>query len=190
MGLPALLALTVLFAVRGGDLGNEHEQNACSGPPDTGYSNFYLPDLLVDSKNRPVTTVSKWGERRIEIKALLLKHIFGHPPPADQTPLPTRAVLVANYSDPARGFLDELYNVSYVNDTVQLTIEVMVPTAAAAAGPLPLFVTENTHRNWAMRAVERGYAAMVTPTNDVDDMGVAFKEAFPAANWGDIVRPV
>ena len=44
---------------------------------------------------------------------------------------------------------------------VTLTVEVMVPTAAAAAGPLPLFVTENTHRSWAMRALERGYAALM-----------------------------
>ena len=51
-----------------------------------------------------------------------------------------------------------------------------------------MFVTENTHRSWAMRAVERGYAALITPTNDVDDMGAAFRDAFPAADWGDIIR--
>ena len=85
----------------------------------------------------------------------------------------------------------QLWNVSYdCHPAVTITIEVMLPTAAAAAGPLPLFVTENTHRSWAMRALERGYAALITPTNDVDDMGVAFLAAFPKANWGDIIRRV
>jgi hypothetical protein len=162
----------------------------CNGPPDTGYSNFYLPDLLVAADGSTVTTAEQWQERRVEIKSLLMKHIFGSPPPFAHTPNPTRAVLVANYSDESRGFLDELWNVSYDGCTpaVMLTVEVMIPTAAAAAAPLPLFVTENTHRSWAMRAVERGYAAMITPTNDVDDLGAAFKTAFPTANWGDIIR--
>ena len=50
---------------------------------------------------------------------------------------------------------------------------------------LPLFVSEGTHRSWAMRAVSRGYAAMLTPTNDAND-ATGFKLMYPDASWGDI----
>jgi hypothetical protein len=162
---------------------------SCAGPPVTGYSSFALPDLLAAADGSAVTTATQWRARRAEIKALLMTHIFGSPPPAHVTPAAVDARLVANYSDPARGYRDELWNITYdCHPAVTLTVEIMLPTAAAARGSLPLFVTENTHRSWAMRAVERGYAALITPTNDVDDMGVQFKAAFPNENWGDIIR--
>ena len=47
--------------------------------------------------------ILQWEHRRAEIKALLMTHIFGSPPPAQLTPGPTHAVLVANFSDAARG---------------------------------------------------------------------------------------
>jgi len=144
----------------------------CAGPPITNYSSFTLLNLLVANDGSTITTAGQWRARREEIKALLMQHIFGAPPPASATPAPVSAKLVANYSDVQRGVRNELWNVTYGCEApVTLTVEVMLPTAAAAeGGPLPLFVSENTHRSWAMRAVERGYAAMLTPTNFVDDM--------------------
>ena len=78
------------------------------GPPETGYSSFGLPDLMVSADGSPVRTARQWEGRRTEIKELLMTHIFGSPPPAHLTPVPSSAVLVANYSDVARGFRDEV----------------------------------------------------------------------------------
>ena len=161
------------------------ERQCPGGPPTTNFSDFYLPDLLVANDGRRITTAAGWAARRQEIKHLLQVHMFGMLPTTVPTVVGAR--LIQNFS--THGIRDELWEVDFAEagKTVALDIEVILPVSATPAHPLPLFVSEETHRSWAMRGVSRGYAAMLTPTNDAND-ATGFKTLYPNATWGDIIR--
>ena len=134
----------------------------CAGPeghgPETNFSSFYLPDLLLAADGSRVATAEAWaGTRRQEIQELLQLHMFGALPTGPDPTIVAAERLPSNYSDPARGFANELFNVTYRGGghVVSSVIELIVPTDPSVTGKglLPLFVSEGTHRSWAMRAV-------------------------------------
>ena len=167
--------------------------------PRTNFSDFYLPDLMVAADGSTIATAAQWETKRAQLKEQLQLHMFGHVPKT--VPTIVNAVRTASYSDASRGLVDEMWAVTFRTNatfTVTATFELIIPNRSqlltvGAAGEkpgekkLPLFVSEGTHRSWAMGAVNRGFAAMLTPTNDAND-ATGFKLAYPGATWGDIIR--
>ena len=61
------------------------------------------------------------------------------------------------------------------------SVELLTPYACDAISPtatLPLFMTQWNHREWALRALSRGYASLVYPAADTRDAAPAFQCAY------------
>ena len=65
--------------------------------------------------------------------------------------------------------------------TVAFSVELLTPYACDAISPtatLPLFMTQWNHREWALRALSRGYASLIYPAADTRDAAPAFQRAY------------
>ena len=65
--------------------------------------------------------------------------------------------------------------------SVNFTVELLTPSTCAdnsATPSPPLFMTQWNHREWGLRALSRGYAALVYPAADTRDAAPAFQRAY------------
>ena len=63
------------------------------------------------------------------------------------------------------------------DETVIFSIEVMIPGGKISA-PLPIFLTQCTHRAWAALGLQRGYLAVVYSACDYRDAAPDFQRAY------------
>ena len=134
-----------------------------------------LPDLLTMIDGRRVETQGQWRQRREELKTLLQEHIVGTLPL--QLPV-LESVMMINSTNGTDGINSCYLRLAFMaNKTgVDFDIELAWP-AEAAAGPLPLFLTQWNHRSWGLQGVQRGYMMVLYPGADTRDASAGFRAA-------------
>jgi pimeloyl-ACP methyl ester carboxylesterase len=157
-------------------------------PPDfeTIPSHAGLLDPLsrtVDGAERPVTSAAEWAERREELKALFHRWVLGTVPP----PPSRMEVRVLGEHREAGATVRRLQLAFGPESKATLRLEVIIPEGANAE-PLPVFMTQQNHRPWALIAVRRGYIGVVYAGADVLDDTDTFIEAYAAHDWSRITR--
>jgi dienelactone hydrolase len=125
----------------------------------------FIPDPLIldeGGRNIPVKTMDQWGEKREWMKVNLQHYITGtYPPPPDNL----RATLLSEKKDGETTV--QMLELSFGPDhQAKLTVELMIPPGE---GPFPVFITQWSHRIWALVAVRRGYIGCVYAGADNKD---------------------
>jgi len=125
----------------------------------------FLPDpLIIDEggKNIPVRTMEQWKEKREWIKKQLEYYMTGSCPPE---PGNLKAVILSERKEGETTLkMVELTFGPY--NKARLTLELMIPQGS---GPLPVFLTQWNHREWAQVAVRRGYIGCLYAGADSKD---------------------
>ncbi len=153
-------------------------------PPDfaTLRSMADLPDLLEFYNRRRVENLGDWAERKKEIWDLLCKYFLGTFP---QT-APAIKDAEGISTERERGAVRKKIKLRYETDPeTEITLETIQPDGS---GPYPVFLTQTTHRPWAVLAVSRGYFTCVYPGADADDQSAQFEKVFPECDWRTIPR--
>jgi dienelactone hydrolase len=124
-----------------------------------------LPDPLTiirAGKTTRIAVSSEWRMQR-EVLKKQIEYYFAGTSPTHREGLSAKVILDT---------LDGQVRVQTVvlrfgpSGQAQLTVEIMIPPGK---GPLPVFLTQWNHREWAQIAVKRGYVACVLATADTRD---------------------
>ncbi len=140
-----------------------------------------LPDAL-----EGVTTRAEWGKRRVALKGLVEKWIYGAMPPA---PGNVRAVVTSERKE-GRATVREV-RLEFGKDHLStLRIELVIPEGK---GPFPVFLTNHgVNRPWIYTAVRRGYIACIYHATDPrygnGDDSDAWVEQYPKYDWAVLAR--
>ncbi len=166
-------------------------------PPDFGSlpSHAGLPDPLVrmaDGVPRPIATVGEWTERREELLDLFRRWVLGSTPPP-----PARLdVRVTDERREVGATARQLQLAFGPGSKATLRLEVLIPDAAdntsgargSGTAALPVFMTQQNHRPWALIAVRRGYIGVVYAGADVLDDTDTFAAAYAEYDWSRLTR--
>jgi hypothetical protein len=145
-----------------------------------------LPDLLITSSGRAVTTAAEWTGRREELKLLVQEHILGTLPSGPPVEL-LSAVAINSTLNSSRG-IDSCYaRLSYRANSTRVEFDIELAWPSQAAAPLPVFLTQWNHRAWGLQGVQRGYLMVLYPGADTRDASGQFRRAFPAASFRKIL---
>lgn len=68
---------------------------------------------------------------------------------------------------------------------MRVRAELLIPTGG---GPFPVFMTQRNHREWAIRALRRGYLCCVINTSDDLDDSDTLVDAWAEADWSRLRR--
>ncbi len=140
----------------------------------------YLPDPLRFTNGREVK-VEEWLKRRAELLALIQYYITGAWPAG---PGNTR-VADLKQREEAGSTVQEVTLEFGPNRAARLHLEVIIPNGT---GPFPVFMTQDTHRRWALIAVSRGYIGVVYAGADSRDDTDAWRSIWPASDWTKLTR--
>lgn len=125
----------------------------------------FLPDPLVldeGGKNIPVKTMAQWKEKREWMRKQLEYYITGTYPPKPEN---LKVKVLSEKKDGET--IVRMVELSFgPENKAILTVELMIPPGK---GPFPVFLTQWTHREWAMIAVRRGYIGCVYAGADSKD---------------------
>ncbi len=125
----------------------------------------FLPDPLIldeGGKNIPVKTMEQWKEKRAWMKQQLEYYITGTYPPKPENLI----AKVINEKKDGETIIRIIELTFGPENKADLTVELMIPPGK---GPFPVFLTQWTHREWAMVAVRRGYVGCVYAGADSKD---------------------
>jgi cephalosporin-C deacetylase-like acetyl esterase len=143
-----------------------------------------LPEPLVLSKNgvdQPISTLAQWEEKRRWIKEQYQQWISGRFPPA---PKRFKTTILADRTE--GGTRIQLIRINFgPDDKAMMTIELMIP---AGKGPMPVYMTQWTHRDWALLAVRRGYIGCVYAAADIKDDTEAYMALYPDYDFSMLMR--
>jgi len=140
----------------------------------------FLPDPLRFVSGQEAKR-EDWPRRRAELLALFQFYVTGSWPPS---PGNTR-VADLQQREQAESLVQEIVLEFGPNHAARLHLELIVPKAP---GPFPVFLTQDTHRGWALVAVSRGYVACVYAGADSRDDTEAWKAIWPAHDWTKLTR--
>ncbi len=140
-----------------------------------------LPDALEGVKTR-----GEWAKRRVELKGLVERWIFGKMPPA---PGNLRAVVTGERKE-GRATVREVRLEFGPGHKASLRLELVIPEGK---GPFPVFLTNHgVNRPWIYTAVRRGYIACVYHATDPryqnGDDSDAWVELYPEYDWSVLAR--
>ena len=144
----------------------------------------FLPEPLERVKKgvtRPIRTSGQWEEKRAEIKAQFRHWISGTPPPPPSNMVST--IISDRMEHNTRIQVIELR--FGPEHQAKMTFELMIP---AGSGPLPVYMTQSTHRNWAQLAVRRGYIGCVYAAADGNDDTQAYQSLYPGYDFTCLMR--
>ncbi|TZF81545.1 alpha/beta hydrolase [Pedobacter sp. BS3] len=143
-----------------------------------------LPDPLVlnqNGRNQPVQTLQQWEAKRQWIKEQFQYWISGKIPPPPKDFKVT--VLSDGYEERTHIQLITLhFGPGY---KAKMTFELMLPEEK---GPLPVYMTQWTHRDWAQLAVRRGYIGCVYAGADSKDDTQAYQALYPDYDFTCLMR--
>lgn len=140
-----------------------------------------LPDPLRFANGREVTT-NDWPRRKQELLALFQYYVLGTLPP---TPTNTMALDIRSREEAGALFDGVLLGFGPSN-AAMLRVELIYPRGARP--PLPVFITQDNHRSWALVAVSRGYVGCVYAGADSADDTGAWTNVWPQADWTKLTR--
>ena len=153
-----------------------------SYPPDfDAMTNYpFLPDPLRLASGREVKKPD-WPRRRQELLAQFQYWVTGSWP---VSPGNTR---VADLKQREEGgsTVQQVVLEFGPKGLAKLNLELIIPKGD---GPFPVFMTQDTHRRWALLAVSRGYIGCVYAGADSRDDTDAWKAVWPEADWTKLTR--
>ncbi len=125
----------------------------------------FLPDPLIldeGGANIPVKTTAQWQQKRKWIETQVKHWITGTFPPAPEN---LKAKILSETKD---GDLTiKMVQLSFGPDSrAKLTLELIIPPGKK---PMPVFMTQHSHRLWALIAVRRGYIGCAYAGSDSKD---------------------
>jgi dienelactone hydrolase len=140
----------------------------------------FLPDPLRFSNAREAKR-DDWPRRRAELLALFQHYVTGSWPPS---PGNLRVADVKEHEE-AGSTIREVVLEFGPQHAARLNLEVIIPKAE---GPLPVFVTQDNHRRWALVAVSRGYIGCVYAGADSRDDTESWRTTLPPQDWTRLTR--
>lgn len=151
-------------------------------PPDfeTLPSVPFLPDPLRFTNGRDVKR-EDWPKRRQELLAQFQYWITG------SWPLSPGNGRVAGFQQHLAGgaMVHRVLLEFGPKNAAQLHLELILPKGD---GPFPVFMTQDTHRHWALVAVSRGYIGCVYAGADSNDDTDAWRALWPEHDWSKLTR--
>lgn len=143
-----------------------------------------LPDPLIigqGTKNIPVKTKTQWQQQRDWIKEQYQHWISGSVPPAPKT---FHTKILSETVE--NGVKDRVVELSFgPNDAAKMTVELLIPPSDK---PLPVFLTQWSHRGWAQIAVRRGYIGCIYAGADGKDDTKNYSEVFPGYDFATLMK--
>ena len=140
----------------------------------------YLPDPVRFANGKEVKR-KEWPRRRQELLALFRHYVIGTSPPS---PGNVRAAEIKSHQE-GGSFLDEVVLEFGPKRQAKLHLELIIPKGE---GPFPVFLTQDTHRSWALVAVSRGYIGCVYAGADSRDDTGAWAALWPEYDWTKLTR--
>ena len=152
-------------------------------PPDFSQmkSEPFLPDPLAFESGKVVKSKKQWESRRKEIKELYQYWVSGHVPPAPES-FESTVLSERKEGNVTIQLVEMRFGPS---NQAKMTMELMIP---ASEKPLPVYLTQWTHRNWAQLAVRRGYIACVYAGADDKDDTQAYQSLYPDYDFTCLMR--
>ena len=155
-------------------------------PPDFDAmpSNAELPDPLVISENGkeiPITTKEQWNEKREYIKEQLQHWIYGKMPPS---PGNVRGNILKMERD-GKTTIQDIELEFGPNYEAKLSIQLIIPDGKEK---FPVFMTQWTHKQWAMIAVRHGYIGCIYAGADDKDDTFYYRKIYPEYDFLVLAR--
>lgn len=144
----------------------------------------FLPDpLIIDEggRNIPVKTIEQWEEKKTWIRDQYQRWISGYAPPAPRS-IEVK-ILKEEVEDNVRIRLVELH--FGPQNKAKMTVELIIPSSSK---PLPVFLTQWNHRDWAQVAVERGYIGCIYAGADAKDDTKDYDKIFPGYDFSLLMK--
>jgi dienelactone hydrolase len=144
----------------------------------------FLPDPLVldeGGKNNPIVNNKQWQQKRDWIREQYEYWVSGAVPPAPKTF--HSKILSESIEDGVKVQTIEL--TFGPDDKAKMTFELMIPPSDK---PLPVFMTQWSHRAWAQVAVRRGYIGCVYAGSDSKDDTRNYSEVFPVYDFATLMK--
>jgi cephalosporin-C deacetylase-like acetyl esterase len=144
----------------------------------------FLPNpLLLDEggKNIPVKTPAQWQQKKQWIREQYQYWVSGFVPPAPKT------IQAKILSDTVVNNVElRMVKLSFgPGNKAKMTLELMIPPSSK---PLPVFMTQWSHRGWAQIAVRRGYMGCVYAGADAKDDTKDYSEIFPGYDFAKLMK--
>jgi dienelactone hydrolase len=140
----------------------------------------FLPEPLRFYNGKEVKA-EDWPRRRQELLVLFQYYVTGSWP---ASPGNTRVADVKQREETAASVKDVVLEFG-PGHAAKLHAEVMIPKGR---GPFPVFITQDTHRRWALVAVSRGYIGCVYAGADSRDDTEEWKVLWPEHDWTKLTR--
>ena len=140
-----------------------------------------LPDPLGFANGREVTK-DEWPKRKQELLALFQHYVIGTLP---ATPTNFQVLDLRSREETGALFDGVLLGFGPKN-AATLRMELIYPRGGVA--PMPVFITQDNHRSWALTAVSRGYIGCIYAGADSADNTGAWTNVWPQADWTKLTR--
>ena len=141
----------------------------------------FLPDPLRFESGKEVRSKEDWPRRRQALLASFQQYVIGSFPPS---PGNVRPADIKSHEE-AGAFIDEVVLEFGPEHRARLRLELIIPRGQ---GPFPVFLTQDTHRQWALVAVSRGYIGCVYAGADSRDDTEAWPAIWPEHDWTKLTR--
>lgn len=161
-------------------------RESLGGTAEGGPQSAEAGSQAVEAGPRPIRSREDWARKRNWIKKNYQHWISGtFPPPPEEI---KAEVLEDRQAD---GVRIQLIRLNFgPGFKARMTLELMIPLPGDGqeGNPLPVYMTQWNHRNWAQLAVRRGYIACVYAAADVKDDTQAYQELYPDYDFSMIMR--
>ena len=151
-------------------------------PPDFSKltSCYDLPDPL-ELEGEEITTLEQWNKKKEWIKEQYQYWISGLRPPA-----PTNLKYEIVEEQEENSVIKQKIKVSFGPEHQgKITCELFIPKGE---GLFPVYLTQNTHRDWAQLALRRGYLACIYNASDSNDDTQNYQSIYPDYDFSCLMR--
>jgi dienelactone hydrolase len=143
-----------------------------------------LPDPLLSVDGGAASRVDSaeaWARQREALKAQFRQWICGATPPQ-----PDGFTVETLRETVETGARSQVVRLKFGPDQrAHLQVELLIPDGD---GPWPVFMTQTSHRGWALLALQRGYLAAIYAADDAQDDSDSFLAAYPGYDWSRLTR--
>jgi dienelactone hydrolase len=144
----------------------------------------FLPNPLVldeGGKNVPIVNNNQWRQKQEWIRKQYQYWVSGSVPP---TPKTFHSKIISESIE--NGVKDQMIELTFgPADSAKMTFELMIPLSDK---PLPVFMTQWSHRAWAQVAVRRGYIGCVYAGSDSKDDTRNYSEVYPEYDFATLMK--
>ncbi len=151
-------------------------------PPDFSIlpSCYGLPDPL-ELEGEKITNLGQWERKKKWIKEQYQHWISGKRPPS-----PTNLKYEIVEEKKEDRLVVQKVKISFGPGFLgKITCELFIPSGE---GPFPVYLTQNTHRDWAQLALRRGYLACIYNASDSNDDTQDYQALYPAYDFSCLMR--